>query len=229
MPTPPEMPRLKAMTEKRDERILAIARELSADDEAAIHKQAEELAHELHRAGCRDMADNIRQEKAAGRGFHDVKEENIERLAEETPPNPEKFREAVEDIKRLIRKAMVITGKEAFDPDTYLAEWPLWTVVDEEVFKERGALPSFPVIITTEHGKVFPVFTDLDGAKLFIEEMPLPGKVPLKIITPRALREFLANVSKEDCNHVVFDLRGTRGRFYPVSEVLAAIPSDPPG
>jgi hypothetical protein len=117
--------------------------------------------------------------------------------------------------------------------DVFFATFPVWTVVDAEQFRgTQNIVRSLPVIGSDELGKFFPVFTDDDLAKRFIEDWPLPGKAPLQLITPRALWDVLTELKPLGCGHVGIDvsLRPTiRGRFYPISEVLEALKVDPPG
>jgi len=89
--------------------------------------------------------------------------------------------------------------------DTFVAEFPVWSVVDEAIFRRDGLIPALPKLFTPEDGAIFALFTDDDLAKRFVERLPLPGKVPVKLITPGALRVILTELQCMGCKNVGID------------------------
>jgi hypothetical protein len=119
---------------------------------------------------------------------------------------------------------------DLIDPEAFVFGFPVWTVADGEKHGQRGFPTSIVLLTVLNKGDVMAVFTDVDLARRFIEEMPLPGKVPVELLTEEDLRAILSEFQRIKGDYVVFDVSARpqlRGRFCPVKQLLDSLPADP--
>jgi hypothetical protein len=116
--------------------------------------------------------------------------------------------------------------------DHFEFEFPVWTIVDLQRFKQSGLAGSVTVMMGSDGiGRFLSMFTDVDLAKRFIEDCPLPGKGPLALATPKALLAVLSDFEKiVKGEHVGIDVSSKpkiTGRFYPVREIISRLQTEP--
>ncbi len=116
-------------------------------------------------------------------------------------------------------------GDQLIDENQLLMTFPLWTVVDAAIQQSRGLPHSIAILHTNDFGRFVPVFTDLDMARRFAEETPLPNRRPLQFKTAQGLRSILRDVEKMGVAHAGIDISfGPKrsGRFCKIQALLKA-------
>jgi hypothetical protein len=117
---------------------------------------------------------------------------------------------------------------DRFDRDQFIMKLPVWMIADLAVLTAKGFPDCITIMNSGPMGRFFPLFTDSDLVKQFIEEANLSDKRPL-CLYGESTRILLADFQKTGVEQVGIDVSfkpPKRGRFVPIQEVLNAIPPD---
>lgn len=117
--------------------------------------------------------------------------------------------------------------------DGVSVRFPVWMIVDADKHKAHGLPKSLAVLGCDQYAKFAPLFTTADLAWRFVHSMERPGRVPIRLIKPQALKVILADLKKVGCTTVGLDVLvkgaeggGADGRFYESDHIINAIPHD---
>lgn len=95
--------------------------------------------------------------------------------------------------------------------------------MNEAIHKSNGLYPSIPKFVV-DGRSTFPLFTDADLAKGFIEMMPNAGLALLQIKNPHGLIGIVQQLSGSGCENVGIDVSQIsgrlRGRIFSIADVL---------
>jgi hypothetical protein len=120
-------------------------------------------------------------------------------------------------------------SEELFNADRFHIYFPMWAILDVEAYQRQDWQAAFTVPAFADGEKFAPLFTDLDLAKRFIEELPLPGRTPMEA-TAETLPIFLEVWERAEVTRVGIDMSLIpipRARFIPLREIREALESDP--
>ena len=114
------------------------------------------------------------------------------------------------------------------DPDAFVIESPVWTIAIDAELRAHGMPGGVAVMASAGHGLVFPLYTDEDLARRFLEESGAVGRSPYRIDGLPHLVALLRAMELVGVNRVGIDCptaanpRGEAGRYPTVRQVLAA-------
>jgi hypothetical protein len=94
----------------------------------------------------------------------------------------------------------------------FYADYPLWTLYDEALAKKLGMPGGVPRINPPGMGPLVAIFTDVDLAKRFIEDLRRPDVTPLALPNPKAVLAVAEHFQKAGVEHVGLDIS-----FHPPS------------
>lgn len=110
--------------------------------------------------------------------------------------------------------------------DEFLFRIPVWAIVNIANFQAKGLLSSIVTAKSPEVSDFLLMFTDDDLAKRFIEDNQASGCAPVEIKTEQALRSILIDLKKNGLAHVGIDVSNSKGRFYPIGDIIDTIKGD---
>jgi hypothetical protein len=117
---------------------------------------------------------------------------------------------------------------ESASSEPFVVSFPVWVIVNEFKFRMEG-IPNSLTTFESHDGKMFLIFRQAELAEQFLKKSAMFGKTPLKLITPRALREILKAFERIGGKYVGIDFPGlpvTGGHLHQIREVIDALPDD---
>jgi hypothetical protein len=118
-------------------------------------------------------------------------------------------------------------SEDLYAPNTYWLQFPVWFLVDEEVFHQRG-MPDAIISLTSEgYGEFLPVFTDKDLARRCAQEQQLKGYSYVRAPDAEHLLTVLRYVQELGTKYVGYDAGRSKAVYQPIDEAIRTYgPSD---